>query len=129
MSLLSYVADVKRFGAGDSAGYGRTWLAPEETLIGVLPIGYGDGVRRALSNDCEILIGGERAPVVGTISMDNLTVDLGADSAIEPGEPAVLLGGQGEESVNAEEWARRLGTINYEITCGISPRVLRAYRR
>jgi len=129
MALLSYVADVKRFAPGESAGYGRTWLAPEETLIGVLPIGYGDGVRRALSNDCEILIGGERAPVVGTISMDNLTVDLGAGSAIEPGEPAVLLGSQGGESVSAEEWARRLGTINYEITCGISPRVLRAYRR
>ena len=61
--------------------------------------------------------------------MDNLTVDLGAGAGTEPGAPAVLLGAQGEETVSAEEWARALGTINYEITCGISPRVPRAYRR
>jgi len=129
MSLLSYVADVKRFGPDESAGYGRSWRAVEETLVGILPVGYGDGVRRGLSNDCEVLIGGKRRPVVGTISMDNLTVELGPDSTVVYGEPAVLLGSQGEAEVRAEEWARRLGTINYEVTCGISPRVPRAYKR
>jgi alanine racemase len=129
MSLHSYVADIKGFAAGDSAGYGRSWTAAADTLVGVVPIGYGDGVRRGLSNRLEILVEGRRVPSAGTISMDNLTVDLGADAVTGPGAPAVLLGAQGEDAVTAEEWARALGTINYEITCGISPRVPRAYRR
>jgi alanine racemase len=125
LSLHSYVADVKRFAAGDSAGYGRTWRAKRETCVGVLPLGYGDGVRRGLSNNAEVLIGGRRYPLVGTVSMDNVTVDLGAGAEIRPGEEAVLIGGQGEEAILAEEVARRLGTINYEVTCGISARVPR----
>jgi alanine racemase len=125
LSLRSYVAAVKRFPAGQSAGYGRTWRAPRETSVGVIPVGYGDGVRRALSNDAELLIGGARRPLVGTISMDNLTVDLGPETDVEPGEEAVLIGVQDGEAIRAEELAARLGTINYEITCGISPRVPR----
>ena len=93
--------------------------------MGVLPIGYGDGVRRGLSNNAAVIVGGRRHPLVGTVSMDNITVDLGPETEIEPGEPAVLIGGQGEERILAEEVARRLGTINYEVTCGISPRVPR----
>jgi alanine racemase len=129
LSLSSYVASVKRFEAGDSAGYGRTWRATEPTLVGALPIGYGDGWRRALSNACDVLVGGRRRPLVGTISMDNVTVDLGPDSEIEPGAPAVLIGEQDGERILCEEVARRLGTINYEVTCGLSPRVRRAYER
>jgi alanine racemase len=125
MSLHSYVADVKRFAAGDSAGYGQTWRAQAETWVGVLPLGYGDGVRRGLSNNAEVLIGGRRYPLIGTVSMDNVTVDLGPDPAVEPGEEAVLIGVQGGEEILAEEVARRLGTINYEVTCGISARVPR----
>jgi alanine racemase len=125
LSLRSYVADVKRFATGDSAGYGRTWRAPTETCVGVLPLGYGDGVRRGLSNNAEVLIGGRRHQLVGTVSMDNVTVDLGPDTRVEPGEEAVLIGSQGDEVVLAEELARNLGTINYEITCGISARVPR----
>jgi alanine racemase len=129
LSLSSYVASVKRFEPGQSAGYGRTWKAAEPTLVGALPIGYGDGWRRGLSNACDVLVGGRRRPLVGTISMDNVTVDLSAESEIEPGEPAVLIGEQGGERILCEEVARRLGTINYEITCGLSPRVRRAYDR
>jgi alanine racemase len=125
LSLHSYVADVKRFAAGDSAGYGQTWRAPTETWVGVLPLGYGDGVRRGLSNNAEVLVGGRRYPIVGTVSMDNVTVDLGPETAVEPGDEAVLIGSQGEEEIRAEELAARLGTINYEITCGISARVPR----
>jgi alanine racemase len=126
LSLCSYVADVKRFEAGDSAGYGQTWRAPRDTCVGVLPLGYGDGVRRGLSNNAEVLIEGRRYPLVGTVSMDNVTVDLGPDTAVEPGAEAVLIGSQGEETILAEELAKRLGTINYEITCGVSARVPRA---
>jgi len=125
MSLHSYVADVKRFAPGDSAGYGQTWRAPEETWVGVLPLGYGDGVRRGLSNNAEVLIRGRRHRLVGTVSMDNVTVELGAETDVEPGDEAVLIGSQGSERILAEELAARLGTINYEITCGVSARVPR----
>jgi alanine racemase len=125
LSLRSYVADVKPFAPGDSAGYGQTWRAERETCIGVLPLGYGDGVRRGLSNNAEVLVGGRRYPLVGTVSMDNITVDLGPDTEIETGAEAVLIGSQGAETILAEETARRLGTINYEVTCGISARVPR----
>jgi alanine racemase len=128
LELSSYVADVKRFEPGDSAGYGRSWSASEATDVGVLPIGYGDGVRRGLSNNAEVLVGGRRYPLVGTVSMDNITIDLGPESAVEPGAEAVLIGEQGGERILAEELARRLDTINYEITCGISARVPRANR-
>jgi len=125
MSLRSYVADVKRFAPGDSAGYGQTWRAPTETWVGVLPLGYGDGVRRGFSNNAEVLIRGRRHRLVGTVSMDNVTVELGAETDVEPGDEAVLIGSQGAETILAEELAARLGTINYEITCGISARVPR----
>jgi alanine racemase len=125
MSLHSYIADVKRFSAGDSAGYGQTWRAPTDTWVGVVPLGYGDGVRRALSNNAELLVRGRRHPLVGAVSMDNLTIDLGPDTDIEPGDEAVLIGSQGEETILAEEVARRIDTINYEVTCGISARVPR----
>ena len=128
LELHSYVADVKRFEAGASAGYGRTWRAPEDTWVGVLPIGYGDGVRRGLSNNGEVLVGGTRYPLVGTVSMDNVTIDLGPETDVEPGAPAVLIGAQGSDRILAEEVASRLGTINYEVTCGISQRVPREYR-
>jgi alanine racemase len=125
MSLRSCVADVKRFAAGDSAGYGQTWRATADTWVGVLPLGYGDGVRRALSNNAEVLVRGRRHPLVGTVSMDNVTIDLGPETDVEPGDEAVLIGSQGGETILAEDVARRIGTINYEVTCGISARVPR----
>ena len=129
LELRSYVADVKRFERGSSAGYGRTWTATEDTWVGVLPIGYGDGVRRALSNNADVLVGGRRYPLVGTVSMDSVTIDLGPETDVEPGAPAVLIGAQEEERILAEQVARDIGTINYEVTCGISSRVPRAYDR
>src|SRR5215204_6608301 len=114
MSLSSYVADVKSFPAGASAGYGQTWRASTETQVGVLPLGYGDGVRRGLSNNAEVLVRGRRYPLVGTVSMDNVTIDLGLDSDVEPGDEAILIGSQGDGTILAEEMATRLGTINYE---------------
>jgi alanine racemase len=127
LELSSYVADVKWFERGASAGYGRRWRAPTDTQVGVLPIGYGDGVRRGLSNNADVLVGGRRHPLVGTISMDNVTIDLGPGTAVRPGESAILIGSQDGERILCEEVAERLGTINYEITCGISQRVPREY--
>ena len=122
LTFSSYVADVKRFPAGTSAGYGRRWKAQVDTWVGVIPLGYGDGVRRALTNNAEVLVSGRRHPLVGTVSMDNLTIDLGPDTDVRPGDEAVLIGRQGEERILAEEVAARLETINYEVTCAISPR-------
>jgi alanine racemase len=127
MTLLSWVAEVKRCPAGSTAGYGRRFTAEADTWLATIPIGYADGVRRALTNNAEVLIGGRRFPLVGTVSMDNVTVDLGPGDAEPPvrGTEAVLIGAQGDDRILAEEVAARLQTINYEVTCGISPRVPR----
>jgi alanine racemase len=127
LSLHSYVAAVRRFETGQSAGYGRRWSAPQPTWVGTLPIGYGDGWRRAFTNNADVLIGGRRHPLVGTVSMDNITVDLGPDTDVVPGTPAVLVGSDGDERITAEEVARRIDTINYEITCGLLPRARRQW--
>ncbi|MGN6556694.1 MAG: alanine racemase [Solirubrobacterales bacterium] len=125
LTLRSHVADVKRFPAGASAGYGQKWKAPVETWVGVIPLGYGDGVRRALTNNADVLVRGRRYPLVGTVSMDNITIDLGPETEVRPGDEAVLIGRQGEQQILAEEVAQRLDTINYEVTCAISSRVPR----
>ena len=127
LTLESYVAAVKPIAPGQSAGYGRRFVADRETVIGTIPIGYADGVRRGLTNNAEVLVGGRRRPLVGTVSMDNVTVDLGPGADVPVGAPAVLIGAQGGERVLAEEWARRLDTINYEVTCAISARVPREH--
>jgi alanine racemase len=131
LELSSYVAEVKGFAAGESAGYGRRFVAERDTWLAVLPVGYGDGFRRGLSNNAEVLIDGRRYPLVGTVSMDNITVDLGPDPAAGElrGVQAILIGVQDSERITAEEMAARLATINYEVTCALTPRVPRSYHR
>ena len=129
LELSSYVAEVKPCRVGESTGYGRRHIAERDTHVGVLPLGYGDGWRRGLSNNADVLIAGSRLPLVGTVSMDNVAVDLGPDPAALDlcGAKAVLIGASGRERIIAEELARRLDTINYEITCGLSARVERSH--
>ncbi|MGO9488357.1 MAG: alanine racemase [Solirubrobacteraceae bacterium] len=130
LELSSYVADVKPCRAGESAGYGRRFVAVRDTAVAVVPVGYGDGWRRGLSNNADVLIGGERHRLVGTVSMDSITVEVGAGAGEGMiGQPAVLIGRQGEGRITAEEVAARLETINYEITCALTPRVRRVYHR
>jgi alanine racemase len=126
LELVTKVGAVKAAAPGESAGYGRRFVAREATWLATLPIGYGDGWRRALTNNADVLIGGRRFPLVGTVSMDNIAVDLGSASGVEVGDEAVLIGAQGPERILAEEVARRLGTINYEVTCALTARVVRA---
>jgi alanine racemase len=128
LELTSYVAAVKLAREGDSAGYGRRFVADRDTWIATLPIGYGDGVRRALTNYCDVLVRGTRYPLVGAVSMDNITIDVGPEPAVQAGDVATLIGHDGEERLTAEEMSRRIETINYEIVCGISARVPREYR-
>ncbi|MBV9335908.1 MAG: alanine racemase [Solirubrobacterales bacterium] len=131
LELNSYVAAVKRAAAGDSAGYGRRWVAREDTWIATVPIGYADGIRRGLTNNCEAIIGSRRFPLVGAVSMDNITIEVGSPDVVRCGDRVTIIGGgeDGSERVTAEELARRIDTINYEIVCGISSRVPRAYHR
>ena len=129
LALESYVASVKRFEPGESAGYGRRWHAERETWVGTLPIGYGDGWRRALTNNADVLVRGRRHPLVGTVSMDNITIDLGPETDVQPGDRAVLIGRDGGERILCEEVAGHLDTINYEVTCGLSARVRRMHLR
>ena len=125
LSLHSWVAAIRRLEPGESAGYGRRWRAAEPTWVATVPIGYGDGWRRGLTNNADVLVRGRRHPLVGAVSMDNVTVALGPDTDVELGDEVVLIGRQGEEGILAEEVARRLGTINYEVTTGLLPRVRR----
>jgi alanine racemase len=126
LELISYVAELKPCAEGESAGYGRRFVAERDTVIGTIPLGYGDGVRRALTNNADVLIDGRRFPLAGTVSMDNITVDLGpGGGGVQRGAEVVLIG----RGLPAEEMARRLETINYEVTCGLSARVPREHHR
>lgn len=127
LRLTSYVADIKRLQEGDAVGYGRSFMADRMTHIGIVPVGYGDGYNRRLSNRGEVLVGGHRYPVVGRVSMDQITIDLGPEPRVAAGDEAVLIGSQGEAEISAEAMAAMLETINYEITCNISPRVVRRH--
>ncbi|HMJ01490.1 MAG TPA: alanine racemase [Conexibacter sp.] len=130
LELRSYVAALKPLAPGESVGYGSTFTAREPTWIATLPIGYGDGYRRAFSGNAEALINGARHPLAGRVSMDNVTVDVGADpAALAEGDEAVLIGSDGDERLTAEALARRIDTINYEITTALTARVTRVYHR
>jgi alanine racemase len=121
LSWQSFLAQVKQLQPGDSAGYGRRFIAEEPTWIGIVPVGYGDGFSRDLSGT-EVRVAGELCPVVGTISMDSFAVRLPRE--LPEGAPVVLLG----HGVLAESHARVAGTINYELVCGVQSGPLRARR-
>ncbi len=125
--LTCRIGTVKLIGAGEPVGYGCTWRAPRESRIAVLPVGYADGVPRALSNKAEVLIGGRRCPVVGRVSMDAITVDATDAGPVAVDDEAVLIGPQGDERITIEEIARRADTIGEEITSRLSRRLPRVY--
>src|SRR4051794_32655079 len=130
LELVSYVAALKTAAAGESAGYGRRWTAQRDTLVATVPIGYGDGYRPALTNKAHALLHGRRIPLIGTVSMDNVTFDADAHGlGAKLGDDVVLLGAQGAERITAEDLARLIDTINYEITTGITARVPRLHHR
>lgn len=126
MSLHTEVVFFKGIRKGMGVGYMHTWTAPSDGWLVTLPVGYGDGYPRALSNKGDVLIGGKRYPIVGNISMDQMMVFLGQDKHAV-GEEATLLGTQGNESIGAWELARKADTIAYEVLCGWTPRVPRIY--
>jgi len=127
MSFKSRLAQVRDLPTGHPVSYGRTWSAPTARRMGVVPVGYGHGYSWRLSNAGEVLIRGRRAPVVGRVTMDVTLVDLRQVPDAEVGDEVVLFGRQGDAEVTVDEVARRVGTINYEVICGIGKRVTRVY--
>ena len=129
LTLKACVSHVQVVRAGEAVSYGLRRAVPVDSVVATVPLGYADGVPRRLSAvGGEALVGGRRRPLAGTITMDQLLLDCGPDAAVAVGDEVVLLGRQGGEGIGADDWAGLLGTINYEIVCGISPRVRREYR-
>jgi len=132
LSWRTAIVHLKEVPAGTRISYGGHWAAPRSSLIATLPVGYADGYHRRLSGrpgygQAEVLVRGRRAPVVGTVCMDMIMVDVTEVPGVARGDEVVLLGTQGAERIDADELARRAGTISYEILCGISRRVPRRY--
>lgn len=126
MRVRTQVLFVKDLPRGASVSYGRTFITPRRSRVATLPVGYADGYPRLLSNRGEVLVRGRRCPVVGVVCMDLVMVDVtDVPEPVESGDEVVLLGGQGEARVTAEELAAHAGTIAYEILCGFSERVPR----
>jgi len=127
LTLSSYVATVRDIEAGEGVSYSLTWRAPRATRVALVPMGYGDGFFRQLSNRGDVLIGGMRYPRVGNVCMDQFLVEVGRESPVRFGQPVVLMGAQGDETITAEHLAALVGTINYEVTCSLTARVKREY--
>lgn len=127
LSFLTRVSFLKKVTAGTTIGYGRTWIAPEDTWIATIPAGYADGFNRLFSNMGRVLINGLSYPVVGRVCMDQSMVNLGPHTDIQVGDEVVLIGRSGDAEISAYEWAAKLHTITYEVTCQINARVPRVY--
>ena len=127
LSLRSELVHLQQVEAGETVSYGRRWRAERRTLVGTVPIGYADGVRRSFGFDGgEVLVRGRRCRVRGAVTMDQLLVDLtGVDAQV--GDEVVLIGPQGADAITANEIGELLGTIGYEVTCALSPRVPRRF--
>lgn len=129
MSLKAQVVAVRTLDAGERPSYGRLRPLPTRSVVATVPIGYADGVPRALfTGGFHVLIGGRRRPLAGMVTMDQIVVDCGDDASVRPGDEVVLLGRQGDETITADDWADLLGTISYEVVCGVGPRMPRVAR-
>ena len=128
MSLKARVSHVQWLGEGEAVSYGLHRTLNQRSCIATLPIGYADGLPRGLWTTGEVLIGGKRRPFAGVVTMDQVMINCESDD-VQIGDEAVLIGQQGEIQITVNDWARQLGTIGYEIVCGISARVPRNYLR
>jgi alanine racemase len=127
LTLKSRVARVRTLPAGASISYGRTYITPRTMPVALIPVGYGDGYHRLLSNRGAVLINGQRAPIVGRVCMDQFAVDISGLGPVQVNDEAVLIGSQGDACITAEEVARWADTINYEVTTALLPRTPRVY--
>jgi alanine racemase len=129
LTLKSRIARVRTLPVGASISYGRTYITDRPTRVALVPVGYGDGYHRILSNRGAVLAHGRRAAIVGRVCMDQFVVDVSHIPAVQLHDEVVLIGRQGEEHIPAEEVARWAETINYEVTTSLLPRVVRIYLR
>jgi len=129
LTLKSRVVRVRTLPAGASISYGRTYITDKPTRVALVPVGYGDGYHRILSNRGAVLIHGQRAPIVGRVCMDQFVVNVSHIPAVQLHDEVVLIGRQGEGHIPAEQVAHWAETINYEVTTGLLPRVTRVYLR
>ena len=129
MTLKTRIHFLKSVPPGARISYGGTFKTKRESLIATLPVGYADGYSRHLSNQGEVLIRGKRAPVAGKVCMDFITVDVTDIPRVSIGDEVILMGRQGREQISAEEIARKINSISYEVLCGIGKRVPRIYKR
>lgn len=127
MTLRARLANVKTISAGDRVSYGGTWVADATTRVGLVPVGYADGIPRTASNLGQVSVGGRRCPVRGVIAMDQFVIDLGAGASEQVGDEVVVFGTGDETVPDASDWAQWSGTIGYEIVTRISGRVPRTY--
>lgn len=127
LTFETAVSFLKEVPVGSVLSYGATWRAERPSRIATLPVGYGDGYSRSLGNRADVLIRGQRAPLVGRVCMDLCLVDVTDIEGVCEGDPVVLLGRQGEALITASELALHQGTISYEVLCSIAPRVPRVY--
>ncbi|TCI97747.1 alanine racemase [Aeromicrobium sp. IC_218] len=127
MTLRARLAQVKRVPAGTSVSYGWTWTAEHDTTLGLVPIGYAEGIMRSVSNRATLLHRGVRVPLVGKVCMDQLVVDLG-DGTARRGDAIVLWGPGDDGEPTADDWARDAGTISYEVVTRLGGRIVRTYR-
>jgi alanine racemase len=127
LSLQSKLVAVRSVEAGAPIGYGGSYHAPKRTRIGVVPLGYADGIPRLLSNRGAFLAGGKRCPIVGRVCMNMTMVDLAAAPDAKPGDDVTLLGRQGDSEIGADDWAQWAETINYEIIARLPAELPRAY--
>ena len=128
LSLKARVSQVRELDGGARPSYGRRRALGERGTVATVPLGYADGVpRRLFDTGGPVLIGGRRRPLAGVVTMDQLVVDCGPHAAVEPGDEVVFIGRQGDDEITAAHWAQLLGTISYEVLCGIGPRVPRVY--
>jgi len=127
MSLKSRVIQVKEVGSGFAVSYGSTYVTPGPTRIATIPIGYADGYDRILSSSGHMLVRGVRAPIIGRVCMDLTMIDVGHVPDVRLEDEVVVLGSQGNETISADEIAKRIGTINYEIVSSLTSRVPKVY--
>lgn len=127
IELKSAVTFIKQVPAHDTVGYGRTWQKDTDTTIATIPVGYADGFSRLNSNRGRVLIKGKSYPISGRVCMDQMMVDLDDDSGVQVGDEVTLIGRDGDEEITCDEMADLMGTITYEVTCLLTPRVTRHY--
>ncbi|MCL1972186.1 MAG: alanine racemase [Endomicrobia bacterium] len=125
LSWKTKIILMKRVPAGYCVSYGRTYVTNKASVIATMPVGYADGYNRLLSNKGHVLVRGKRCPIAGRVTMDMTMIDVTGVKGVSLGDEVVLIGAQGKEQIKAEELAKIQDTINYEITCAISPRVPR----